>query len=173
MSRPKADKHPLASTHAKSSLAGRPAFMLGCRFDLTCCNMRALVHFLWDVVGAMNCGAARTFASIVLASGLVMSSAVLGHAKSAPPRQKAWSAEGAGITSCTDFEKVYKAAPDQTTDFFSWTEGYLTGMDQRAKADGRPPINLGIWNDEKQAQFLNSYCASHPSRLYGDAATEL
>jgi hypothetical protein len=109
---------------------------------------------------------------MVLASGLVIGSAVLCHAKPQPQRNN-WTAEGAGFASCSDFEKAYKAAPDQTTNFFSWTQGYLSGMDQTLEAEGKQTTNLAICDAAKQDQFVRSFCASYPNRVYGDAATAL
>ena len=82
---------------------------------------------------------------------------------------------GLGASTCAEFAEMYRASPAQTERaFYSWAQGYMSGMNDNLILLKLPPIkNLNsIPNDEKQS-FLRTYCDSHPLNFYASAVTQL
>jgi hypothetical protein len=133
-----------------------------------------LKYGAWTVVPAV-------FSLLLVVSGAAMTRAVEGQqllptqtpSSPQPKSQKALTAVGEGVVSCADFNSANKAVPDRTGNFFSWTQGFLSGLDQKRAAEGSPPINLAFWSVLKQGEFIREYCAAHPRNRYGDAVVAL
>lgn len=84
---------------------------------------------------------------------------------------------GPGVATCaaylTDRSQDAMAAESL---YFSWAQGYLTRLNWfEVKLRGAPTANLlpSGFGISQQITWINTYCASHPSTLYGDAAYQL
>lgn len=85
-------------------------------------------------------------------------------------------AYGVGVTSCGTYLSNRSQDISTETLYFSWAQGYLTRLNVfEAKAQGRATVNLlpSGFGISEQINWMNAYCTTHTSSLYGDAAYEL
>ena len=76
-------------------------------------------------------------------------------------------ATGPGLSTCAQFEHLHHEDPAMVDAFFSWAEGYLSGLNdryvgQRGAADLLPP-NLSTG---EQKTYLDGFCRQHPDAPY-------
>jgi hypothetical protein len=79
---------------------------------------------------------------------------------------------GAGLTSCETFAKKYKANRKFTDEFyFTWAEGFLTGLN--AGTDAVKRRDLAGVNILAQMDYVRDFCDANPSKDYSDAVLKL
>jgi len=81
----------------------------------------------------------------------------------------AYPVHGVGTSSCAEFAKMYQGDPEISERvFFSWAQGFMSGLNLGAKANNKQMRDLaGIVDDQKRA--LRAYCANNPLKSYMDA----
>lgn len=87
---------------------------------------------------------------------------------------QAANAEGAGVRSCGEFAKDYQQSPREAEAlYFSWTEGFLSGVNAGFRALSQPIRDLSGTPLDAQKAFIRAYCDGHPLAQYSDAVMEL
>jgi hypothetical protein len=81
---------------------------------------------------------------------------------------------GAGTHTCAEFGRFYQLSPlDSENVFFSWAEGFMSGLNAAEIHATGNSKNLGTMSLESEKQFLRSYCNDHPLAEYTKAIFEL
>lgn len=95
----------------------------------------------------------------------------LGVASASPPVP---DTAGVGLATCAVFGKEYSNNPEYVEAiWFSWLQGYLSGMNAILKLNGQARRDLGgIPSDEKK-QYLRRFCNEHPLDYYITGAKRL
>jgi hypothetical protein len=104
-----------------------------------------------------------------------MIAAILSVSSSGTALAKA-DAYGIGVSSCSQYLSERSSNRDVEYLYFSWAQGYITRLNAyEAKLRGLDRMNLmpSGFGVDKQMSWINSYCATHGSTLYADAALEL
>jgi hypothetical protein len=97
-----------------------------------------------------------------LAIVVLLSLAMRDTASAATP-----DAAGLGLVSCAVFAKEYGNSPDYAeTMWFSWLQGYMSGMNAVLKFNGQARRNLGGVTPEEKKQFVRRFCNAHPLDYY-------
>lgn len=80
---------------------------------------------------------------------------------------------GVGVTSCAEFGRLYLTAPENTElVFFSWGQGYMSGLNISAMGQGYMARDLAGDVGQKK-QEIRQYCADNPLKNYMDAVFNL
>lgn len=80
---------------------------------------------------------------------------------------------GVGVTSCAEFARLYQVAPENTElVFFSWGQGYMSGLNISAMGQGFMARDLA-GDQGQQKQEIRRYCANNPLKNYMDAVFDL
>ena len=81
---------------------------------------------------------------------------------------------GVGLVTCAVFGKEYSNNPEYVEAiWFSWLQGYLSGLNAILKITGQARRNLdGVTPDEKK-QYMRRYCNEHPLDYYIAGAKRL
>lgn len=112
----------------------------------------------------MDTGRNRLFGLIILLCSLLPA---IGNAES-------YTAMGAGAGTCAEFAKGYRKSPrDVETLFFTWAQGWMTGVNQLAAGYGKPQRDLDSVTVEKQQAFIRQYCDKHPLANFESGVAEL
>lgn len=78
---------------------------------------------------------------------------------------------GAGAYTCSEFGKEYQADPASQHTFFTWAQGFMSGMNA---AGGFGYVrDLGSKAVDEQEEFLRKYCDEHPLSTYAVAVSKL
>jgi hypothetical protein len=81
---------------------------------------------------------------------------------------------GAGAVSCASFGKLYQNNPQETElAFFTWTQGYMSGVNLSAAVLKRPSRDLDGMPAAHQQLFLRQYCNGHPLASFVEGVNEL
>jgi hypothetical protein len=84
------------------------------------------------------------------------------------------AAQGAGILTCRQFANMYRGHPELAENvFFTWAQGFMTGMNYAKIEAHRKSANLGAMTTAKQKSYIRSYCDAHPSEFFLKAVTTL
>lgn len=73
---------------------------------------------------------------------------------------------GIGTRTCGEFAKDYKNNLEYEKAYFSWAEGYLSGLNFGLLAVHKPVRNLGGKPLDEQMAFVRRYCDQHPLTPY-------
>jgi hypothetical protein len=86
-----------------------------------------------------------------------------------------FEAYGIGLQSCAKFAKDYQQDPEAAeTVYFSWAQGYLSGMNIVAKGvPGYTTRNLASVSTDRQKAWLRDYCSAHPLEKYSKAVAAM
>jgi hypothetical protein len=77
---------------------------------------------------------------------------------------------GLGMRSCEEFSKAYKAQPALAeTVYFTWAEGFMSGLSFMATAADIPPLDLKKIDADSAKTDIKSYCNAFPQAPYYDA----
>jgi hypothetical protein len=96
--------------------------------------------------------------SILTALGFVIVAA-----NTAQPQNRQMAVMGIGTSTCAVFTNIYKGDPEfAEQQFFTWTQGYLSGWNHSLMIAGQPLFDLGSLSTERQKARLRSYCDQHP-----------
>ena len=80
---------------------------------------------------------------------------------------------GAG-TSCAEYGEFYKKAQQETDNsFFSWAQGFMTGMNTVRIGEKQSFVDLGIMDQDAQIKWLHTYCDAHPLAIFMKAVVSL
>ncbi|HTK85850.1 MAG TPA: hypothetical protein VL625_12275 [Patescibacteria group bacterium] len=78
---------------------------------------------------------------------------------------------GAGAFTCSEFGKEYQTDPESEHMFFTWAQGFMSGMNA---AGGFGHVrDLGSKPVVDQEEFLRKYCDDHPLSTYAVAVSKL
>jgi hypothetical protein len=106
--------------------------------------------------------------SILTALGLIVAS------NTAQPETRQMAAMGIGTSTCAVFANMYKGDPQWAeTQFFTWTQGYLSGWNHILMITGQPVFDMGSLSTERQKARLRSYCDQHPLGNFMEAVWAL
>src|SRR5260370_18938745 len=83
------------------------------------------------------------------------------------PIADAASAEGVGVRPCEYFMQVYKADPANDELWFSWAQGFLSGMNIARLND--TPGMFKRMSMEEQKDHIRSFCQANPKKKYFEA----
>jgi len=80
---------------------------------------------------------------------------------------------GAGMLSCADFAKHYR--DDQTIEltYFTWTQGFMSGLNILQAALKKPMRDLKGWPLDQQQLHIRLFCNERPLSLLAQAAQNL
>jgi len=80
----------------------------------------------------------------------------------------AWDAMGVGINAtCAQFAQDYRKAPDEMeTVYYSWAQGFMSGMNFVARAYRGQTRDLGSIPLPQQMQDLLTFCSGNPIEPY-------
>jgi hypothetical protein len=68
-----------------------------------------------------------------------------------------------GKSTCGKYLEQKRADPQHADDmFYSWANGYLSGMNEALASAGQPRHDLGAKSAESKVQFIQDYCKEHP-----------
>ncbi len=71
---------------------------------------------------------------------------------------------GPGTMTCAQVAQAYRDHPEDENLFFSWAEGFMSGLNTELLQRGETDLN-GLPLDT-QKQFIRSYCKDHPRTPY-------
>ncbi len=78
---------------------------------------------------------------------------------------------GAGAFSCSEFGKEYQEDPANEHTFFTWAQGFMSGMNA---AGGFGYVrDLGSKPVADQEEYIRKYCDDHPLATYAIAVSKL
>lgn len=78
---------------------------------------------------------------------------------------------GAGAFTCGEFGKAYKEDPESEHMFFTWAQGFMSGMNA---AGGFGYIrDLGSKPVADQEEYLRDYCHNNPLTTYAKGVSKL
>jgi hypothetical protein len=83
--------------------------------------------------------------------------------------------EGPGIAKCAAFNDLLRRTNPASVNmtFFSWSQGYMTAVNQAKEHAGIQRKNLGAASYEKKVQAIVSFCASNPNSSYMEGVQSL
>jgi len=85
-----------------------------------------------------------------------------------------FSSMGAGAGSCAEFNRQYAKTPAAAeTVFFSWAQGFLSGVNQILMYQHARTKNLQSLSLDDQRARLRAYCTAHPNAIYQLAVMNL
>lgn len=86
-----------------------------------------------------------------------------------------FAARGLGAASCSQFIKDSLNSKDANFAYFSWVQGFLSGMNlATSDSEGKPLyVNLGAIPVAEQQLFIRQYCTKNPDEYLLGAALEL
>jgi hypothetical protein len=68
-----------------------------------------------------------------------------------------------GKSTCGKYLEQNRVNAQHADDmFFSWANGYLSGMNEAIASTGQPRHDLGATSAESKAKFIQDYCKEHP-----------
>lgn len=82
---------------------------------------------------------------------------------------------GPGVTSCTEFLAEARRNVERELRYFSWAQGYMSGILMRAPPGKDEHLNLlpPQFPVAAQIRFVRNYCANHAETDYEDAVLVL
>ena len=83
---------------------------------------------------------------------------------------------GVGVRSCAQFAEDYRSTPElMEVIYFSWAQGYLTGINIVTSTEDDQALNLFPpgFGEKAQKEFVREYCAMHPLAPYSEAVAFL
>jgi hypothetical protein len=81
---------------------------------------------------------------------------------------------GYGASSCGDFAIKYRATPDLAEiGYFSWAQGWMSGMNASRAFSGFVTKNLASMSTEQQRMTIRKYCNDHPLANFLTAVSNL
>src|SRR5687767_3949543 len=81
---------------------------------------------------------------------------------------------GVGTAPCGEYARFYKQDPKGAdAAILSWVDGFISGLKIADLARGEPTKNVGSKSTAQRAQFIRSYCDSHPVGAVWQAAFNL
>jgi hypothetical protein len=78
---------------------------------------------------------------------------------------------GAGAFTCTDFAKEYDKDPLSEVTFFTWAQGFMSGLN--AVAETGKARDLASQPFIQQQSFIRTYCKLNPDSSYAVGVSEL
>jgi hypothetical protein len=91
----------------------------------------------------------------------------------ASAKEKHFDTAGAGALSCAQYAEGYRQTPRLADAvFLSWTQGYISGFNERGVGDG-VYVDMGAKTSDEMLRFLRKYCNDRPLADFVDAAQEL
>jgi hypothetical protein len=78
-------------------------------------------------------------------------------------------AEGAGNSTCAEFNKESAQISSAEDTYFVWAEGYMTGMNFTEINDSGQSRNLFSKSESEQEHAIHRLCAGHPDQPYFNA----
>lgn len=95
---------------------------------------------------------------------------VVGTAKS----EQQFALMGAGMTSCAEFARAYQKDPvGAGSFFFSWAQGYMSGINRGPLLNKQPIYNLAARSPIQQQISIAQYCDERPLASYVQAVLHL
>ncbi len=81
---------------------------------------------------------------------------------------------GVGVATCARFNQEYAKNPALAENiFFSWAQGYISGMNRAMLANRVPYRNMDSIALDRQRSGLRQYCQKNPNVLYLTAVVAL
>lgn len=82
---------------------------------------------------------------------------------------------GTGAVICTTFLSDIAKTPLSEREYFSWTQGYMSGILRRAPPGKDEHLRLvpAEFPIQEQLLFVRDFCFTHPNSDYSDAAENL
>ena len=108
--------------------------------------------------------------------GLVLALVLVGLVAAPAGAQQEYSIMGMGASSCAKFGETYRMNPSMAeVIYFSWAQGYLSGLNTGLSAMTRKTVNLNPpeFDTDAQRKLLRRFCADNPLKNYADAVTTL
>jgi hypothetical protein len=97
---------------------------------------------------------------------------VLGFSASASAAE--YDIMGIGTQTCGQYADVYRMSPTVADNsYFSWAQGYMSGINLGFIANGGKSKNLNSISPEEQRHTLRQYCDEHPLAQYNKAVLDL
>ena len=93
----------------------------------------------------------------------------------APDAAKAAPMQGFGARSCAVFANDLKETNMIEAVYFTWAQGYMTGLNMGLLAIGNETTDLlplGFDTDRQQG-FIRRFCDQHPLKSYSEAVDDL
>lgn len=86
------------------------------------------------------------------------------------PSEAEFVVMGPGMTTCGKFAEGYRESPNIEIMFFTWAQGYMSGLNQERREGYYDMAALTI---ESQKSFIMNYCDQHPLARYAEGALKL
>ncbi len=91
----------------------------------------------------------------------------------APDAGMAAPIQGLGAQACASFASNFKKNPMMEAFYFTWAQGYMSGLNMGLLAIGNEMTDLGDFDIDRQQSFIRRFCDQHPLKNYTDAVDDL
>jgi hypothetical protein len=91
----------------------------------------------------------------------------------APGAGMAAPIQGLGAQACASFASNFKQNPMMEKFYFTWAQGYMSGLNMGLLAIGNEMTDLRNFDIDRQQSFIRRFCDQHPLRDYTDAVDDL
>ena len=91
----------------------------------------------------------------------------------APDAGMAAPIQGLGAQACASFASNFKKNPMMEAFYFTWAQGYMSGLNMGLLAIGNEMTDLSDFDIDRQQSFIRRFCDRHPLKNYSDAAVGL
>jgi len=88
-------------------------------------------------------------------------------------QEKRYAFAGSGTRSCSHFAQDFKKFPDLEIAYFSWAQGFMSGLNAHYLITEKKYRNLALKPSEQQQAEIRSYCDERPLANFQDAVVNL
>lgn len=80
---------------------------------------------------------------------------------------------GIGSSTCASFLDDIETKPEAQREYFSWAQGYMSGLLIRAPVGENVTLNPAVFPLAKQAIFLEMFCTNNKNSRFSDGVENL
>jgi hypothetical protein len=77
------------------------------------------------------------------------------------------------MRSCSEFAQDYRQNPRSELMYFSWAQGFMTGLNVTQVSLKRPERDQNARPPSQQMAFIREFCDKRPLAVFADAVAEL
>jgi len=103
----------------------------------------------------------------------IIALAMILTASVAPAQERPATVAGAGVFTCAQFAQYYKQDSDNEGVYFTWAQGFMSGLNFAIFIRGGLYKDLAALSNEQQQTDIRNYCDQHPLVQYREAVLNL